>query len=413
MKQKPKKPLLFFTRIMAAVFLFLLFVLVVCNLFAPDREFSEKENRALAKPPAASLHNLTDGRFMTQAETYVNDQFVFRDLWIQLKSGTDILLGKKEANGVYLGKHGRLFEQFEAPADSALQKQAKALQDFSARYPDLKQYFLLAPTAINIYQEDLPLWAPAQDQNAAMDSLFSALSDTSLQVIDVREPFRMEKESNLFYKTDHHWTTNGAYVAFQHAASTMELDLSAVKYSHYPVTDAFQGTLSAKSGFEDGETETLELYFPEQETAYVVNYVEEQRKSATLYHSKSLEGRDKYAVFFGGNHALIDIQTASSRQNTLLVVKDSYANAFLPFLIPYYREIVVVDPRYYYDSIDTLIQDYGIQEVLFLYNANTFFADTSLTLTLQPAPAQPAEDDTTDSAPEAAPEADPSSKTEE
>jgi hypothetical protein len=62
----------------------------------------------------------------------------------------------------------------------------------------------------------------------------------------------------------------------------------------------------------------------------------------------------------------------------LLVIKDSYANAFIPFLAPFYSEITVIDPRYYYDSIDALIADAQITDVLYLFNANTFFRDTTL-----------------------------------
>ena len=166
----------------------------------------------------------------------------------------------------------------------------------------------------------------------------------------------------------------------------IELDPSAVSYEHYPVSADFQGTLSAKSGFLENEKEALELYFPNQETAYTVNYVEEQKKEADVYHGESLKTRDQYAVFFGGNHSLIEIQTASKSKASLLVLKDSYANCFIPFLIPYYREIVIVDPRYNYDNIDTLIDEYDIQEVLFLYNANTFFSDKYLQTSLEPAP---------------------------
>lgn len=383
MKRKMGKQLALFARIMAAAFLLILAILVVCNTVTKDRDFSEKENRVLSGKPDFTWSRLTDGRYMTQFETYVNDQFVFRDGWIQLKTLSDTLLGKKEENGVYLGKNDRLLEQFTAPEDTAVTELTNAVNSFAKRHEKLKQYFLLAPTAVNIYSEDLPLWAPAEDQNKVMDSFFGKLDTSLIQKIDVRSAFEAEKEADLYYHTDHHWTTNGAYLAFQTAAGVMDLDLKAVSYEHYPVTDSFQGTLSAKSGFLNGKKESIEAYFPQQTTPYIVSYVEEQKKEASVFQSESLKTRDKYSLFFGGNHSLIEIQTASSRNKRLLVLKDSYANCFIPFLIPYYRDIVIVDPRYYYDSIDQLIEDYDIQEVLYLYNANTFFSDTSLQPALQ------------------------------
>uniref|UniRef100_UPI0037362845 DHHW family protein n=1 Tax=Frisingicoccus sp. TaxID=1918627 RepID=UPI0037362845 len=111
---------------------------------------------------------------------------------------------------------------------------------------------------------------------------------------------------------------------------------------------------------------------------YIVNYVEEQKKTASLYQSEKLESYDKYAFFFGGNSPIIRISTTASTGKNLLVLKDSYANCFLPFLIPYYDEIVVIDPRYYYDDIYSEITSQNITEILFLYNANTFLEDNSI-----------------------------------
>ena len=113
---------------------------------------------------------------------------------------------------------------------------------------------------------------------------------------------------------------------------------------------------------------------------YIVDYVQEDRKSANLYDSEKLESTDKYAVFFGGNYPLIRITTANDtgKEGPLLILKDSYANCFVPFLLTYYDEIIMVDPRYYYDDLTELIKTEKISQILFLYNADTFFEDTSL-----------------------------------
>ena len=95
-----------------------------------------------------------------------------------------------------------------------------------------------------------------------------------------------------------------------------------------------------------------------------------------------LETRDKYALFFGGNHAQIKISTPTETDNTLLVLKDSYANSFIPFLAQHYRKIIMIDPRYYFGDLEQLMQVENVQEILYLYNANTFFTDTSLELAL-------------------------------
>ena len=143
--------------------------------------------------------------------------------------------------------------------------------------------------------------------------------------------------------------------------------------------------MASTSGYGASRKDAVEIFVPNNtDVEYVVEYVEEREKKPTVYDSEMLEGNDKYTVFFGGNHPIIDINTTNQQGRRLLVVKDSYANCFIPFLIPYYREIVIVDPRYYYDNVNQEIADSNIDDVLFLYNANTFFEDNSLSSVFEP-----------------------------
>lgn len=165
----------------------------------------------------------------------------------------------------------------------------------------------------------------------------------------------------------------------------MNLDSASVSYEKLPVSYSFQGTLSAKSGFRSSEKDEIDVFLPKDSNlSSVVSYVDQQKKSASFYSTKQLDGRDKYAMFFDGNHPKVIISTPVEENRTLLVLKDSYANCFVPFLAQHYRTIVMVDPRYYYGDLEELLQVENIQEVLYLYNANTFFSDTSLELTLAP-----------------------------
>jgi len=124
-----------------------------------------------------------------------------------------------------------------------------------------------------------------------------------------------------------------------------------------------------------------DIYAPDNlknATEAVVNNVNEKKKTATLYDTSKLKGKDKYALFLGGNYPILDIKTTADSTDRLLIIKDSYANSLIPFLIPYYREIVVVDPRYYYDDIEKVMKKDNITSVLFLYNGNTFVKDNSI-----------------------------------
>ncbi|MGN0465154.1 MAG: DHHW family protein [Lachnospiraceae bacterium] len=376
--KKKKKSLLFF-RDMAIVFVLIIFILTILNLIKKDQSFSESENRMLAEKPKFSIERLIQGKYTDRFETYINDQFIFRDLFVKIKTTTDYLLGKRENNHVFLGRKGYLIEDFTEPNQENTKANAEAISSFAKEYGGIKQYMLLSPTAISVLEDYLPLFAKGNDQRKAITEFQTLLEETPIIMIDVEEDLIANKEKGVFYKTDHHWTTFGAYMAFEKAAKIMDLPAENIFYESNIVTYDFQGTLSAKSGFRTGEKEKMEVYLPKSGgVSYVVNYVEEQEKTTTLYDITKLEVRDKYAMFLGGNHSQIKIRTTAESGERLLIFKDSYANSFVQFLLPYYREIVIVDPRYYYEDIRELIKEEKISQILYLYNANTFFEDNTL-----------------------------------
>lgn len=383
MKKSLRNYRLFFHRL-GLLFFLLPVIVLVSSIILPDTGFSEKENRILASRPALKLDQIISGGYEKQFETYENDQFPLRDMWITLKATTDRLMGKVEENGVYLGKNGYLMEAFNAPSQTQYDATVNAMTSFAQKHPDLKQYALIAPNSVNILKSNLTAFAPADDQNPWIDKLKDSLTSAGVTFIDIRDTFTDHKTEDLYYHTDHHWTTLGAYYAYLQAAAVMGIDTSSDSYDKAPVSQTFKGTLSAKSGFRSGETDELDVFLPNGDNTLssVVNYVDEQKKSASFYDTSKLNTRDKYALFFGGNHAQIKISTPTESNNTLLVLKDSYANSFVPFLAQHYRKIIMIDPRYYYGDLEQLLQVENVQEVLYLYNANTFFADTSLELAL-------------------------------
>ena len=383
MKKSLRNYRLFFHRL-GLLFFLLPVIVLVSSIILPDTGFSEKENRILASRPALKLDQIISGGYEKQFETYENDQFPLRDMWITLKATTDRLMGKVEENGVYLGKNGYLMEAFNAPSQTQYDATVNAMTSFAQKHSDLKQYALIAPNSVNILKSNLPAFAPTDDQNPWIDKLKDSLTSAGVTFIDIRDTFTDHKAENLYYHTDHHWTTLGAYYAYLQAAAVMGIDISSDSYDKAPVSQTFKGTLSAKSGFRSGETDELDVFLPNGDNTLssVVNYVDEQKKSASFYDTSKLNTRDKYALFFGGNHAQIKISTPTESNNTLLVLKDSYANSFVPFLAQHYRKIIMIDPRYYYGDLEQLLQVENVQEVLYLYNANTFFADTSLELAL-------------------------------
>lgn len=387
MKKKPNG-YRYFYHLTGCLFVIFILAVLIINFIVPDKGFSQKENRVLASRPAISVSQLTSGKFADGYETYVNDQFFLRDWWITLRATAQRILGNTKENGVFLGKNGYLMEDFTAPSQERLNRTVNAMADFAARHSELPQYALIAPNAVNILSDKLPALAAATDQNPYLDATASALEKAGVTFVDVRDTLSQHKEDNIYYHTDHHWTTQGAYFAYLQLAKVLGINSSSISYDKLPVSKSFQGTLSAKSGFRASKKEEMDVFLPRDEVpSSVVNYVDEQKKTASFYDTSQLETRDKYAMFFGGNHSKVVITTPTEENRTLLIIKDSYANSLVPFLAPFYRKIVLVDPRYFYDDLEELMQVEEIQEVLYLYNANTFYADTSLELTLAPSEA--------------------------
>ena len=366
-------------KLVGIIFILTLFLFLIINVIVPDREKSVQENRMLATKPKFRLSSLISGDYDEKFEAYMDDQFVGRDMWRKLKVAVDRIGGSRLENGVYIGTNGQLLEQIEVADENHLAANIKAIKSFSESQSKIPVRMMLVPDAANVLNHSLPALAKPEDQTQMFSMVRKDLGD-SVEWIDVSTELNKHKTEKIYYKTDHHWTTLGAFYAFQAAAPSLGIDGDfSGKYVSYTVSDSFNGMLASKSGVNLGEKEQIDIYVPtEEDTDLIVDYVDEGKRSTSLYDSSKLKEKDQYTVFLGGNSSLLDIRTVSTSTKRLLLVKDSFANSFIPFLTPYYREIVVVDPRYYSGTINDLMDSYRISEVLFLYSGNTFFKDNNI-----------------------------------
>lgn len=366
-------------RVIGMIFILVLFLVMIINLLVPSKETSEQENRVLEQRPKLTAASVMNGDFMEQWESYMSDQFVGRNMWRSVKVALSRLGGSRMENGVYIGKDGQLLEEISVPEDEQLSENAGAIKSFAETYTDIPVTVMLVPDAACILSDSLPAFAQVEDQRQLFSMVERQLGDT-VTWVDTYSILNKYKSEKIYYKTDHHWTTQGAFYAFQGAAASLgiEGDVSG-NYVSYTVTDSFNGVLASKSGVNLDEEEQIDIYVPASgDDDVVVNYVDEAKKRTSLYDSSKLETRDKYAVFLGGNSSVVDIKTVSTSTKRLLVVKDSFADCFIPFLTPYYREIVVVDPRYYSGTMEEIMNTYRITDALVLYSGNTFFTDNNI-----------------------------------
>ena len=348
----------------------------IIALFTPDREFSETENRMLARFPKISFQGLSDGSSGDNLEKYLSDQFPFRDSWSKISFFTrNRLFGQNEMNGVYLGKDNYLMLIPSEPDPQAMKKKLAALNAVANKYGDINQCIAIIPNAVTVMTSKLPDYAPESDQPAQLGNISKQLG--GIKFCDVTKSMRKKRYQELYYHTDHHWTSLGAYTAFESIAPYLKIDPDSFEFDIYTVSESFQGTLSSKSG-SHGYYDKIEIYVPKGNHPLSVRYSDGGKTEGSIYQKEFLDTKDKYAVFLGGNHPLVTVTTAADTNRTLMLIKDSYANCFVQFLIPYFDQIIIVDPRYCYDTIDILLNEYQITDLLYLYNADTFMSDKSL-----------------------------------
>lgn len=352
-------------------------LLSIAGLVVEDRDFSDSENRKLARWPDFSLSSVLDGSYLQSMGDYIADQFPLRDQWISLNLKLNRLLGQKESSGVYLCEDNYLIQIPSAPNEEQHERNLNAINTFARNHPELNMVMTVAPNAVTIHADKLPENAPVRDQMA--DLYHIADTVTGVKVVDVTQTLKSHADEYLYYRTDHHWTSLAAYYAFRTIAPELKITAPGMEeYAIYPVSTTFEGTLSSKSGSHSA-VDTVEIMVPKSGIDYFVTYNSDSNTNiCSLYNRAALEQKDHYTVFFGGNYSRVDITTTARTERSLLVFKDSYANCMIQFLYPYFDHITMIDPRYYYDNVEHVITSQGITDVLFLYNADTFLGDTSL-----------------------------------
>ena len=345
-----------------------------------DRDFSEQENRNLAQFPEFSSETVFSGEFMSEFETYLADQFPVRDWCIKIKTAALRLSGQKLIGDYYLAEDNYLIQKDSECDWERVDEMLDLVNRFSDEYENVNVSFMLIPTAMSIYENKLP-YTVESTQLDTMEQIASKLDD-NVNYVDVYDAIYSARAIEMYYKTDHHWTSRAALVAFGEYADSLGIEYSDIDYEFYVVTNDFQGTCASGSGIYE-TSDTIEICVPKDSAGtYVVNYVEDMRKTASLFESDKLEIKDKYQVFMGGNHSQVDVTTNAGTGRNLLLVKDSYGNCMVPILTKYFDKIIVIDPRYFSGDIYEVMMTYRINEVLFMYNVNSFVTDNSLDVML-------------------------------
>lgn len=353
-------------------------VLAAWLLLAPKKEFSENENRYLAKLQPVTAKAVISGEYMDNLSDFAADHFPMRDLFMGLKCDAEMASGRRKINDIYIGKDDYLIESYAVPQNT--QRITDTLAGFydKIRGTGVDVRLMLVPTAVTIYEDKLPDLAPPSEQMETAKILYEG---TGIPSVDCNEAlFAGAKEGDLYYRTDHHWTTLGAY--FGYTAYCEEKGLTPVPLGSLEaetVTEEFAGTLYSKVNDYRHKKDAITVY-TNPEDDLTVTYEDTGVVSESLYNFDYLEEKDKYSLFLDNIHPLVEIENrAAASDDVLMLLKDSYANSIVPFLAHHYKKIYVFDTRYYKKGPSSFLEDHGeVTDVLILYNMNTLDGDTGI-----------------------------------
>lgn len=364
-----------------AIFLAFTFILTGAFFIIPKKDYSSQEKRYLAKFPEISLENFLSGKFTSSLEGgenggYIPDHFPFRSFFVGLNSYANLVIGSTASNGYYYADEGYIITK-PPKYDSAAQN-LRLINDFAASFDEVN--LMVVPSPGYILEDKLPLNRTDYPDKEVYSTLSREKAD-NVNLINLENAFKSENEkgTQLYYRTDHHWTSAGAYLGYTELCGDM--GLSPVKADSLTVSkyENFYGTTYSSSGYFLTAPDTLEIWENEELNRVKVNIIEGKEKKTfdSMYFPAHLEEDDMYPVFLDGNHALTEIENpASESDRSLVIVKDSYAHCMAPFLVNNYQKVVMVDLRYYKDSVSKLCDENT--DILFLYGMNNFTTDKNL-----------------------------------
>lgn len=365
-------------KIISYIFVFIITAMMFAGtiffFILPKEEFSENENRALEKMPKYSFSSLKNGEYLEHLETYMNEHFPARDFFMGLKTNFEKGIGRFEINNIYVSKDGYYIEKYDEPQNT--DKTIAVFSKFCDKIKDARVTMMLVPTAVTIYDDKLPNYAVNGNQLEDIDKIYSGVNCEKIYLADA---LRNRKDNyQLYYRYDHHWTSFGAYTAYEEYCKQSGLECASLNDRETEVvSENFKGTIYSKVNdyLVSGDDITI---FKQPDVKWNVEYDgKKENASDTLYNWDYLSKKDQYSFFLDNIHSIIKITNDNAKTDReLVVVKDSYANCLVPLLTEQYKVVYVYDTRYYKRPISMEINaNKSITDILILYNLNTLDTD--------------------------------------
>lgn len=366
----------------AFVFLIFIFGMAIWFLLSPKSDYSSAEKRYLQQFPDTSIENISNSTFGEEFESFFADQFPMRNLWVGFNAYFSLYTGNNGANGVYNCKNDYLIN-VPVSTDNNLSKNLNAVTKFKNNI-DTPVTVMFAPSTGYITDDVLPAVHNNYNDDEYFENAGKTLAQSGINFVDLRETFKEEYKNGtqLYYKTDHHWTTAGAYTAYTKLCESLGTTPTPKDSFDIKSYDGFYGTTYSTSGFLLTPTDSIEVWENPANTESNIKVKITEGKQTTEYNSMffydHLEEDDKYPVFIDGNHALTEITNTSAKGGTLVMIKDSFSHCLAPFLADNYSKIILVDMRYYKLSVSDLIYQENPEQVVLLYGIDNIATDTDI-----------------------------------
>ncbi len=361
-----------------ALFLVIIFGFALAFWIVPDKASSEQENRPLEQLPRAEgiFERLLDGSLTEEINLYYSDQFPMRDTFVGIEAAFEALLLKGQNNGIIMGKDGYLIAE---PTENIgfIGENLGYIEEFAAAFEEAggRCYTAIVPMGGDVLKKYMPRAYSYEQSNAVWQDIEDMAAEGSSAYIDLRAPLcgRADSGEAVYYRTDHHFTTLGAYYAYAEIAAAMgEEPYELEFFSREILSREFYGTLWSKAGFKWIAPDTIELFRYEGDDGFVTEIPYKNKSFDGFYDFEYADTKDKYGTFLSGNNSLVRayMKNPPSERERIIVIKDSFAHSVSPFLALHF-DLDIIDLRYFEQSVYEYAEANGIKTVLFLSGADT------------------------------------------
>ena len=367
----------------AFVFAAFIFAMAAWFIFNPKLDYSSSEKRYLQEFPEADVNNILSGEFGQEFESYFADHFPMRNTWVGFNAYYNLYSGVNGQNGVYNCSDGYLINK---PVDKKnnIKKNVGVLADFGKSIGDVPMTVMFAPSTGYIAGDKLPLIHDSYNDDEYFEQTAKTLAESGVGFVDLRDTFKQKyaEGEQLYYRTDHHWTTDGAYEAYVKLCEKLGIESAPRDRFKKTAYDNFYGTTYSTGGFWLTEPDKITVYEnpgnTDKNITVGISEDGEEKYYGSMYFYDHLGEDDKYPVFLDGNHAMTEIRNTGAERGTILLVKDSFSHCLAPFLAENYKRVILVDPRYYKQSVSELVKKTGAEQVVALYGVDNIATDTDI-----------------------------------